>query len=368
MPAICVKKLGRPGGLAFEALGTLLTARTAFIEQADYSIPDWVNVVDLQTAEGTEERAAWSAHITAVTDVIEGKKTIPEPPGVAPATVDPKRKRGKAKQVTLTRVPTEKQLQHEKIRAQRILDLEGAAPAGDVGPSRGKTAGRRRDTLADDLVIVEGEENKKGELSEAVYCIACDTRAQFRNPQRIKEHAVTCAKLAEIFPKLYQKVVVECAERGRGDGKTLKLRTKTKLSAAAPAPAADAKSDQGVEMEVDTSVNDSGTSAKPSIKEYYTPVKMTPARQAMLDLALFQLVICAALPFTFVDNPWLINFLLIAIPNYVTPERTAFFIRHITEQLSVFTTELQSFLHNRVYLTLSFDGWSSLRSTIRQSA
>jgi hypothetical protein len=166
-------------------------------------------------------------------------------------------------------------------------------------------------------------------------------------------------KLAEIFPKLYQRVVAECAERGRGDGKTLKLRTKTKLSAAAPAPAADAKSDQGVEMEVDTSVNDSGTSAKPSIKEYYTPVKMTPARQAMLDLALFQLVICAALPFTFVDNPWLINFLLIAIPNYVTPERTAFFIRHITEQLSVFTTELQSFLHNRVYLTLSFDGWSS---------
>jgi hypothetical protein len=73
--------------LSKEALGTLLTARTAFIEQADYSIPDWVNVVDLQTAEGTEERAAWSAHITAVTDAIEGKKTIPEVRADAPSAI-----------------------------------------------------------------------------------------------------------------------------------------------------------------------------------------------------------------------------------------------------------------------------------------
>lgn len=70
------------------------------------------------------------------------------------------------------------------------------------------------------------------------------------------------------------------------------------------------------------------------IKEYYPPVRMFKIRQTVLDLALFQLVICAALPFTFVGNPWLINFLLIAIPNYITPERTSFFIRHITKQLN----------------------------------
>ncbi|KAJ7744961.1 ribonuclease H-like domain-containing protein [Mycena maculata] len=86
---------------------------------------------------------------------------------------------------------------------------------------------------------------------------------------------------------------------------------------------------------------------------------MTKVRQAAIDLALFQLVICAALPFTFVENPWLINFLFILAPNYITPDRSAFFIRHITEQLSAFVVALQKFLRNRTHLTLSLDGWSS---------
>ncbi|KAJ6554603.1 hypothetical protein B0H19DRAFT_151469 [Mycena capillaripes] len=42
---------------------------------------------------------------------------------------------------------------------------------------------------------------------------------------------------------------------------------------------------------------------------------MTPARQAAIDMALFQLVICAALPFAFLSNPWLINIAL-ATDNY----------------------------------------------------
>ena len=97
----------------------------------------------------------------------------------------------------------------------------------------------------------------------------------------------------------------------------------------------------------------------PSVKDYYAPIKMTAARQAAIDLALFHLVICAALPFSFVDNPWLINLLFIAVPNYITQERTSFFIRHITEQLSAYLVALQAFLVGRIYLTLSFDGWSS---------
>ncbi|KAJ7761302.1 hypothetical protein B0H14DRAFT_3165715 [Mycena olivaceomarginata] len=83
---------------------------------------------------------------------------------------------------------------------------------------------------------------------------------------------------------------------------------------------------------------------------------MTAAGQAATGLALFQLVIYTALPFSFVKNPWLINF-LIAVPNYVTPEQTAFFIRHITEQLSVYLSELKTFLNNWFYLaqTLNSD-------------
>lgn len=138
----------------------------------------------------------------------------------------------------------------------------------------------------------------------------------------------------------------------------MKVRTKQKGGADASV----AGSSRGVsEMDVDPPAAGDSTTDPLSggITEYYTPLKMTPARQAAIDLALFQLVICAALPFSFVENPWLINLLLIAVPNYITPERTAFFIRHITEQLSAFLGALGVFLANRCHLTLSFDGWSS---------
>jgi hypothetical protein len=117
-------------------------------------------------------------------------------------------------------------------------------------------------------------------------------------------------------------------------------------------------------MEVDQPNTEAGSStADSSIKEYFTPKKLSDTRQAALqaalDLALFQMVICAALPISFVENPWLINFLFIAAPTYVTPDRSAFFIRLITEQLSAFMVALQTFLAPRFHLTLSFDGWSS---------
>jgi hypothetical protein len=63
--------------LSKEALRMLLPTRMVLIEQADYSIPGWVNAVELQTVEGMEEHAVWSAYIMEVTDGIEGKKIIP---------------------------------------------------------------------------------------------------------------------------------------------------------------------------------------------------------------------------------------------------------------------------------------------------
>lgn len=59
------------------ALGALLIARSAYIETDNYEIPDWRAVIETHTTEGTPERAAWLAHLTAVVDALEDGKDIP---------------------------------------------------------------------------------------------------------------------------------------------------------------------------------------------------------------------------------------------------------------------------------------------------
>ncbi|KAJ7853279.1 hypothetical protein B0H14DRAFT_2580442 [Mycena olivaceomarginata] len=358
-----------PGMLSEEALGALLIARSAYIDQPEYGIPDFRNVIEAHTPEGSPERAEWLAHINPLTAAMRQEEDLPEPPGTSPSVPATRKRKSKNVAPTLAGALSEIGQRHAAIRAQRKLDMEGAAAEGDIGParaqsSRSKITGRKPDELADQLVIKEVEKNSKQKDVTVVYCLACDHRTAYHNPIRIKEHAVSCSALAEMFPSLYQTAVKVSAERGNGNGKPLKLRTVRKEgSILASVPSVAGTSEFGSEMDVDHPqtgmggpTTDPGTGG---ISQYYTPIKMTPARQAALDLALFQLVICAALPFSFVDNPWLINFLLIAVPNYITPERTSFFLRHIPEQLSAFLQALKTFLANRYYLTLSFDGWSS---------
>ncbi|KAK7029203.1 hypothetical protein R3P38DRAFT_3516264 [Favolaschia claudopus] len=344
--------------LSESALGALLVARETFIEEETYKIPDFKDVVETHTVEGTPERVAWDAHILALTDALEDNKPIPEAPGSTSTAASAGSGKKKKASPAAGAAESEQQKRHTQIRFQRKLDLEGAPAAGEVGPARvpKQQVGRKRDTLVDDLIIEETELGKKDKEIIVVYCIACDNRTAYRNPARIKEHALQCPEVASLFPTVYAKLVQANADRGNGAVPPPKVRTKQKGGIV--------PGNSLPEMEVDEpradssrpSVDGSGSS---TVKEYFSPLKMTDARQALLDLALFQLVICAALPFSFVENPWLINFLLIAAPNYVTPDRSAFFIRLITEQLSAFMLALQKFLSHRVHLTLSFDGWSS---------
>jgi hypothetical protein len=106
------------------ALGALLIARSAYIETDNYEIPDWQAVIETHTTEGTPERAAWLAHLTAVVDAIEDGKDIlilgysnvvsRQPP--AGSTSGGKRKKKKSAAAVPT-VPSEKDQQHAQIRA-----------------------------------------------------------------------------------------------------------------------------------------------------------------------------------------------------------------------------------------------------------
>ncbi|KAJ7346075.1 hypothetical protein DFH08DRAFT_809915 [Mycena albidolilacea] len=222
--------------LSQEALGVLLNARSTYIDLPDYSVPDWHSVIVLHTVDGSPEHAAWIAHIESLTTAMAAKITLPDPPGINPAG-QPLKKKG-----TATAFPTSEHAErHAAIRAQRILDLEGAAATGDTGPSRTQPqrVGRKRDKLVDDLIIEEEIPNKdpnsKSKTTIIVYCIACDQDTKFRNPNRIKEHALSCKNLAELFPSLLTKVIKECGERGKGTGKLLQVRTKAKQGVV-PAP------------------------------------------------------------------------------------------------------------------------------------
>jgi hypothetical protein len=48
--------------LSEEALGALLITRSAYIDQPEYGIPDFRNIIEAHTPEGSPERAEWLAH------------------------------------------------------------------------------------------------------------------------------------------------------------------------------------------------------------------------------------------------------------------------------------------------------------------
>lgn len=97
----------------------------------------------------------------------------------------------------------------------------------------------------------------------------------------------------------------------------------------------------------------------PGIKNFFPAIKITPERQAKLDLLLFKFIICCALPFTLLENPFFIEFIYVLCSNYPMPERTAFFARHLQSEVATVTRKLTEFLNTKFHLTLSFDGWSS---------
>ncbi|CAK5263387.1 unnamed protein product, partial [Mycena citricolor] len=373
--------------LSKEDLGSLITARTTFIEHDNYSVVHFNNAIDLHTALGSAERAAWVSHVDEIMLATEQGNTPPPAPGVAPKARQTKKTKAPKQNLANVLSDTHSKMSaaHQAIRAQRILEIEGAALEGSVGPARTpkKRPGRPRNELADLLVITEMGTSKTGKDRAETYCIACGDHEKWRNNMRIRKHAaLECTELSKYFPTLYQQVQEEHNEKANGKGPLPKVRTKQKIAAVSPIPAPGAGTSVPPSSASELMAVDDVTDAesvkildtaegsvvdeeedvplkKGTLREYFTPIKMTETRQAAIDLALFQLVICAALPFAFVENPWLVNLLLIAVPNYVTPERTAFFTAQLTNQMTAFKTALAAFLVGRCYMTLSLDGWSS---------
>ncbi|KAJ7048477.1 hypothetical protein C8F01DRAFT_1379928 [Mycena amicta] len=308
-----------------EVLGALLNARTAFLDDPE-----------VFTAQDFLERRARSLEFALQRDF--GRESLPLTQQPAKARKNDASRSASIAELGATAATAQ-------IRAQRKIELDGGPAVGPARSSNVKAKGRKRDTstLVDDLIIQEEEPSASGDkMVPVVYCIGCDLRNAQRNPKRIKSHAIGCSKIQANFPSLYKKLIAESSSN-------LKLMPRTKQTTT---------NHRWIPISRMLKWGDAAPT-QGKINEYFEPVKMTPMRQAAIDLALFQLVICAALPFSFVENPWLVNLLLILAPNYITPEHTAFFTAQITKQLAVFMSGLAKFLRGRFYLTLSLDRWST---------
>lgn len=253
-------------------------------------------------------------------------------------------------------------VRHAKsIYARRIEKLRNAA--------KGKN-GRKRDFLADECVITgtASVSRKDGTTKEdnCTWCIACTKKTAGHDPVRIKTHAHQCQvgpckfildsvliPLQTLQAKYHDLWVLVDHERG---GSSLSTALEEGNSNALPAVR------KAVETPASQAVPNPAVStpgASQSIREYFAPTKITRERQAQIDLLLFKLIICCAIPFSLLGSPFFIEFVLALAPNYKVPERSAFFARHITSEVAAVGQKLKAFLSTKTHMTFSLDGWST---------
>ncbi|KIK63358.1 hypothetical protein GYMLUDRAFT_57584 [Collybiopsis luxurians FD-317 M1] len=187
------------------------------------------------------------------------------------------------------------------------------------------------------------------------YCVACFAYSAHCNPKQILDHAQGCNTLAAMFPKYYKQVSNNLAITAIKPASICQKHKSGIIPHGGTVGAAGNSDQMDIENDSSQAEGGAGSIVQPSIAEYI-PLRM---QQAAIDLALFQLVLCAALPFGFVENPWFVNFMTVAASNYITLEQSAFFTRLILEQMVLFWNALAKFLKNWQHLTVSFDSWSS---------
>lgn len=89
------------------------------------------------------------------------------------------------------------------------------------------------------------------------------------------------------------------------------------------------------------------------------PAKLSENQKIKIELLMFQMFLCCALPWALMDNEFFANFVLALAPNFVIPDRSSFFPKHLAQEIAVWGEKFKCFLKGKVHLTLSLDGWST---------
>ncbi|KAJ7195589.1 hypothetical protein B0H12DRAFT_1082167, partial [Mycena haematopus] len=274
----------------------LLKLRQRFITEENFGLNHFEDGIGaLLPDKSSPDWKTWSAHgnalMTAYEDIVKDGKPgeWPEPPLSSDV------RSGPANALD----GLDGQNERAAIRLQRKIDNSGVVPPeGQVRPVRTEKSifarrieqlqrdakgkpGRKRDFLADECVIagVDTARHRDGTTTEekCTWCVGCDKKAAGHDANRIKNHAFDCQKIQAEWPELWALVDAE-----RGGSALSVVLDQGNLSALPPVrKPAEAKADKSVKPLPTSSAT---AQSKGTLREYFTPTKISPERQAQIDL------------------------------------------------------------------------------------
>ena len=98
---------------------------------------------------------------------------------------------------------------------------------------------------------------------------------------------------------------------------------------------------------------------KTGILGYMNPAKISENHKIKIEWLMFQMFICCALPWALMDSRFFIDFIHALAPNFTVPDRSAFFPKHLAQEVAVWGEKFKAFLEGKSHLTMSLDGWST---------
>jgi hypothetical protein len=257
----------------------------------------------------------------------------------------------------------------EKTHAERKLAIDGGNGPGPARQpktiSKARKPRKPRDMLVDNLVV-EVDEPKKGSGGKwqvAVYCIGCKKRTAGQDPNCIKQHAKDCTvshwekvacsivhnkkiqALSKDFLKLYGDGIKNLAKHAH----STKLGTVNTALEASTAPEV-----SDIEILPEIAWPPAGT-----IMNYMNSAKISEQHRMKIEWLMFQMFICCTLPWALLNNNFFVEFVSALAPSFIIPDRSAFFPKHLAQEVTAWGEAFKEFIKNHSHLTLSFDGWST---------
>ena len=156
----------------------------------------------------------------------------------------------------------------------------------------------------------------------------------------------TLQEVIKHFPLLYTRLSNELARRSH----SAKLNAGgSDLSMKKPDPHSDAEMADATQE----------PPKKATLLTFMNPAKITEQQRVKIELLMFRMFICCALPWALMNSEFFVAFVLALAPNFVVPDRSAFFPKHLAQESAVWAQEFRKFLNSKTHLTLSLDGWST---------
>lgn len=147
------------------------------------------------------------------------------------------------------------------------------------------------------------------------------------------------------FSTLYKRVTQALVERAHS----------TKLEKICD-PFEDADSDEAA---LELKKNPKPPLATKGILAYMNPARISEQQKIKIEWLMFRMFICCALPWTLIDSKFFSEFILALAPNFSIPDRSAFFPKHLAQEVAVWDEKWKEFLEGTSHNTMSLDGWST---------